>query len=92
VPTAEPDSRKVGQIVFKPDWTRHRKAAPFKRNDQMLETFPAGVIAFPGSGTARLSACLFSIFLAKFPTCDGSYRAPSRPPANAGSDQARRNG
>jgi hypothetical protein len=44
------DSRKVAQIVFKPDWTRHRKAAPFKRNDQMLETLPAGVIAFPGSG------------------------------------------
>ena len=28
------DSRKVPQIAFKPDWTRHVKAAPFKRNDQ----------------------------------------------------------
>jgi hypothetical protein len=27
------DSRKVTQIVFKPDWARHAKAAPFKRND-----------------------------------------------------------
>jgi hypothetical protein len=44
------DNRKVAQMVFKPDWTRHRKAAPFKRNDQMLEALPAGVIAFPGSG------------------------------------------
>jgi YspA, cpYpsA-related SLOG family len=44
------DSRKVAQIVFKPDWTRHRKAAPFKRNDQMLDVLPVGVIAFPGSG------------------------------------------
>lgn len=44
------DSRKVAQIVFKPDWTRHRKAAPFKRNDQMLDALPAGVIAFPSSG------------------------------------------
>lgn len=26
------------------------KAAPFKRNDRMLEQLPAGVIAFPGSG------------------------------------------
>ena len=44
------DSRKVPQIVFKPDWARHRKAAPFKRNDQMLDALPVGVIAFPGSG------------------------------------------
>lgn len=44
------DHRTVAQIVFKPDWTRHRNAAPFKRNDAMLEALPAGVIAFPGSG------------------------------------------
>jgi hypothetical protein len=44
------DHHKVAQIVFKPDWTRHAKAAPFKRNDQMLEALPAGLVAFPGSG------------------------------------------
>jgi hypothetical protein len=44
------DNRKVPQIVFKPDWKRHAKAAPFKRNDQMLATPPIGVIVFPGSG------------------------------------------
>jgi hypothetical protein len=44
------DNRKVAQVVFKPDWTRHRNAAPFKRNDQMLEALPIGVVAFPGSG------------------------------------------
>ena len=38
------------QIVFKPDWTRHAKAAPFKRNDQILAVLPIGVIVFPGSG------------------------------------------
>ena len=27
------DHRKVPQIAFKPDWTSHAKAAPFKRND-----------------------------------------------------------
>jgi hypothetical protein len=44
------DNRKVAQVVFKPDWTKHRNAAPFKRNDQMLDALPTGVIAFPGSG------------------------------------------
>ncbi|WP_428674782.1 DUF2493 domain-containing protein [Reyranella sp.] len=44
------DTRKVTHIPFKPDWTRHAKAAPFKRNDQILEILPIGVIVFPGSG------------------------------------------
>ena len=44
------DSRKVAQVAFKPDWTRHKNAAPFKRNDAMLDTMPIGVVAFPGSG------------------------------------------
>jgi hypothetical protein len=44
------DNRNCPQIVFKPDWTRHGKAAPFKRNDQLLDTVPIGLIVFPGSG------------------------------------------
>ncbi len=44
------DHRKVPQIAFKPDWTKHAKAAPFKRNDQMLDVLPIGVIVFPGTG------------------------------------------
>lgn len=47
------DNRKVPQIVFKPDWTRHKNAAPFKRNDALLEALPIGVIAFPGSGISQ---------------------------------------
>ena len=43
------DARKVSQVAFKPDW-RHKRAAPFRRNDAMLETMPIGVIAFPGGG------------------------------------------
>lgn len=43
-------SRKVAQIAFKPDWSKHRKAAPFKRNDQLLDVLPAGVIVTPGNG------------------------------------------
>ena len=42
-------TRKVPQIAFRPDWARHAKAAPFKRNDQMLEVMTIGVMAFPGS-------------------------------------------
>ena len=46
------NNRQVTQITFKPDWARHAKAAPFKRNDQILETLPLGVIVFPGSGVS----------------------------------------
>jgi YspA, cpYpsA-related SLOG family len=42
--------RKVQQIAFKPDWTKHAKAAPFKRNDAMLAVLPIGVMVFPGTG------------------------------------------
>src|SRR5262249_12027625 len=31
------DNRKVTQVVFKPDWNRHARAAPFKRNDRILD-------------------------------------------------------
>jgi len=44
------EARKVTQISFKPNWTKHAKAAPFRRNDDMLSVMPAGVVVFPGSG------------------------------------------
>jgi len=44
--------RCAARIAFKPDWTRHKNAAPFKRNDVMLETLPIGIIVFPHSGIA----------------------------------------
>ncbi|MBC7145247.1 MAG: DUF2493 domain-containing protein [Thioclava marina] len=44
------DNRKVPQVAFKPDWTKYAKAAPFKRNDRMLDAMPIGVIVFPGTG------------------------------------------
>ncbi len=40
----------VHQIVCKPDWDRHGRAAPFRRNDELVNLLPKGVIAFPGSG------------------------------------------
>jgi hypothetical protein len=44
------DNRKISQVVFKPDWNRHARAAPFKRNDRILDVLPIGVVVFPGSG------------------------------------------
>ena len=40
----------VHQVVCKPDWDRHGRAAPFRRNDELLNLLPKGVTAFPGSG------------------------------------------
>ena len=40
----------VHQVVCKPDWDRHGRAAPFRRNDDLLNLLPKGVIAFPGNG------------------------------------------
>ena len=44
------DHRRVPQISFKPDWTTHGKAAPFRRNDVMLDVLPIGVMHFAGNG------------------------------------------
>ncbi|WP_412065910.1 DUF2493 domain-containing protein [Rhizobium sp. SYY.PMSO] len=44
------EARGVTQVAFKPNWNRHAKAAPFRRNDEMLSVMPTGVIIFPGSG------------------------------------------
>ena len=44
------DQRGVTQIAFKPDWAKHQKAAPFKRNDAMLDVLPIGVVVFRGTG------------------------------------------
>ncbi|MEO9130464.1 MAG: DUF2493 domain-containing protein [Sphingomonas sp.] len=43
-------ARKIPQVAFKPDWAKHKKAAPFKRNDALLAILPIGVIIFPGTG------------------------------------------
>jgi hypothetical protein len=53
------DARKVTQVAFKPDWTRHAKAAPFKRNDAMLDVLPVGVLVFPGTGIQEWTCHVF---------------------------------
>ena len=42
----------VQQVVCKPDWDRHGRAATFRRNDELLNLLPKGVIAFPASGSS----------------------------------------
>ncbi|MDE0409470.1 MAG: DUF2493 domain-containing protein [Alphaproteobacteria bacterium] len=44
------EARGVDQVVCRPDWNAHGKAAPFRRNDELLNLLPKGVIAFRGSG------------------------------------------
>jgi len=45
----------VHQVVCRPDWPRHGRAAPFRRNDELLALLPKGLIAFEGGGiTANL--------------------------------------
>ena len=43
------DARGVDQVPFEPDWSL-KNAAPFKRNDKLLERMPIGLIVFPGNG------------------------------------------
>ena len=44
------DARNVAQVVCRPDWKAHGKAAPFRRNDNIINLMPKGIVAFPGSG------------------------------------------
>ena len=42
-------SRKVTAIPFRPNWKKHSKpSAPFRRNDEMIDTLPIGVIVVAG--------------------------------------------
>ncbi len=47
------DTRGVRQIICRPDWKKHGKAAPFRRNEQLIDTMPKGLIAFPGNGITQ---------------------------------------
>lgn len=44
------EARGVHQVRFQPNWKKHRNAAPFKRNDELLDQMPIGLIAAPGTG------------------------------------------
>ena len=38
----------VDQVVCRPDWNAFGRAAPFRRNDELLNLLPKGLIVFPG--------------------------------------------
>ena len=44
------EARSVDQVIVRPDWKAHGRAAPFRRNDALLDLLPKGVIAFAGNG------------------------------------------
>ena len=45
-------SRKVPQVMFRPNWPAHNRRAPFLANDEMLRAKIKGVILFGGNGIA----------------------------------------
>ena len=47
------ESKGVHQVVCRPDWNAHGRAAPFRRNDQLLKLLPKGLISFPGQRRLR---------------------------------------
>ena len=76
------DNRKVPQVVFKPDWNRDRNAAPFRRNDRLLEALPIGVVVFPGSGiSANLADKAKKLGI---PVCRFDKPAPAKVEAEGG--------
>ena len=68
----------VHQVVCKPDWGRDGKAAPFRRNDLLLNFLPKGLVAFPGS--ASLTTWSTRPARSESPSCspprNGTLRGP----------------
>lgn len=46
------DSKGVHQAICKSDWNARGRAAPFRRNNELLKLLPKGVMAFLDSGIA----------------------------------------
>ena len=66
------DARKVVQVAFKPDWNLHAKAAPFKRNDQLLDVLPIGVIVFRAAASATISPTKLANWASRCSTSAGA--------------------
>jgi hypothetical protein len=55
IASCQAENRKVVQIAFKPEWTRHKEAAPLKHNDIVLETYRSGPLSPPTRASSRTS-------------------------------------
>ena len=66
----------VQQIVCKPDWNKHGRAAPFRRNDDLLNLLPKGVIAFPVRASPTISWTRRGSLASRF---SASRHSPQRP-------------
>ena len=42
-------NNKINQIVASPDWDKHKRAAPFARNTEVIAMEPKALIAWPGT-------------------------------------------
>ncbi len=80
------EARGVTQVAFKPDWTKHAKAAPFKRNALMLGCMPIGVVVFPDIAIrANLADKAPQMDTPAYCMATGSARAHLFEPINANS-------
>ena len=76
------EARGVDQVVCRPDWNAHGKAAPFRRNDELLNLLPVGVIAFPGSGiTGNLVDKARQLGIPVYSVAERTIAAPAPPGA-----------
>src|SRR3546814_7124140 len=55
------DTRRVPQVAFRPDWNRHKKAAPFKRNDRMIDAMRSEEHTSELQSLMRLSYAVFCL-------------------------------
>ena len=89
-PRSGPSATASTRWVCKPDWQRHGRAAPGRRNDHLLDLLPRGVIAFSGVITDNLVDKLAFRSDAHARVCErrDAARLPSTRPADASENLA----
>jgi hypothetical protein len=73
------DSRKAAHIAFKPDWIRHRKAAPFKRNaTRCPKPFPPASSPSPARASSPISPTRPGSLASRWQFADEPAPAPAK--------------